>query len=231
MKKIKLSIFVLSAISGLMLSGCKDKNSDASPSSSGGSSEETTEEAKETRYTVTASEYSSIRSYFSDERIFLNENLTFTGSLNLKIDAGKLDEVDEYSRMIWVLDKSTYNSETGAISVDKYLHADAEDYDWIHMRDDGYSLGIIQSTFMLFNFDFYMAENFAELTYSEETHKYTDQYLDYDIYTEYMFENGKLVWYRVSGDDIGADPYEYQISNYGTTHVTVPTDRILEDNE
>ena len=39
----------------------------------------------------------------------------------------------------------------------------------------------------------YMVESLSDLTYSEETHKYTGKNVDRDIDNEFVFEDGKLV--------------------------------------
>lgn len=209
MKASRVTMLATLILGGLALGGCNSKKP---------------QQPAKDNHIVTGEKYSEIKEFFSDERIILNGDLTLSRGGLYKLDWGVIEyeEIDDHR--IYVLDRSRYNAETGAIDADMYGKSDET---WVKSRLKGYSLGIFYSIFQLFYFDYYMPESFESLTYSEETHKYTYRDIEQEIDVVMGFENDKLVYYSVWGEILGEPkPIVYTISDYDTTTVEVPTEYI-----
>ena len=223
MKKIKLSVLTLALIGGLLLTGCKNKNDSTDPSSaeessSGSETTEVSSSSSETpvdRHKITEQEYLEIRDFFNSEHLFIDGNLTISHVDVLKINNGKIEYTDEWSHDIYDLEYSEmfdifYGYEYNYIA------------DEWHKEYAERELDNLMSIFNFWSLD-YMVESLSDLTYSEETHKYTGKNVDRDIDNEFVFEDGKLVSYVATWENYGERVVSaYEMTNYGTTKVVLP---------
>ena len=204
-------------ISGLIISGCSkssDKNTSDSVVSNGVSEDLSSEDT--TIYTVTESEYTSIRNFFNSTDLLTEGNLTITGKSVFKFADCHLEFIDEENDIHSFYDFK-YDAVADEYEIDEYSFM-FDYWDVTHWKTNEYTLDDVLN---LLNLGFYsMIESFAGLTYSEETHKYTGKYDDKNI--EVSFENGKFVTYTFEYWDNGDYTETYNISNYGTTTINLP---------
>ena len=226
MKKIKLSILTLTLIGGLLLTGCKKNNnssadpSSAEESSSGSETTEVSSSSSETpadRHKITKAKFLEIREFFNSKEFFLDGNLTVSYDASLKIDGGKIQYIGEDlgSNFIYNIE---YSELSDTLCGDEYYCLGDE---WIKYDFDSE----VEDFFSCLNLTAfsYMVESFSDLTYSEETHKYTGQNTKQEVDNEFLFEDGKLISYTAGW--YYHDEYEsisYEFTNYETTKVSIP---------
>ena len=222
MKKIKLSVLALTLIGGLLLTGCKRKDStDPSSTKESSSGSKTTEVSSSSsgtpvdRHKITEQEYLKIRDFFNSEHLFIDGNLTISHVDVLKINNGKIEYTDEWSHDIYDL---AYSEMLGTFYGHEYNYIVDE---W-HKDSAERELDNLMSIFNFWSLS-YMVESLSDLTYSKETHKYTGKNVERDIDNEFVFEDGKLVSYVASWLDDGERVVSaYEMTNYGTTKVVLP---------
>ena len=222
MKKTRL-FYLLSAslLSGLILTGCKNKES----SSSGGNSSEQSSEGGETtpNYEVTEAEFLVAKSKVDSPRGLFEGNyeMSFNGA-TYKVDNGKAEFITESIHNIFEFNVSTYNTSTLEIIADEYNF----DTDTWYLDEDKTiyleSLYFYSGLYMLDA----LPETYGELTYSEESHSYsaivTYEEMTMRIIMSFENTNFKTVTFdfpeaEVPGTSVG-------FTGWGTTSVVLPTE-------
>lgn len=216
--KTKLSIILLALVSGLTLGGCKGKtnssSSNGTSSSQTSSSSSSSSSEKGKTYTVSDTDYLLIKSSFADPKVLIDGNFTVSNYTNVKVANGKV-EINSSFHRIYDIDGTTYDTGTHIAELEQY---DYETDHWVQSHHDDIPLEniIAYSELMYFTA---MLDSLSSYTYSEETHKYTGRNNLYEIDIELSFEDGKLIRSVFTGEVA----LTFDISNYGTTTVEIPT--------
>lgn len=198
----------------LMLSACGNKGSNGD-SGNGSSSDSGDSTQSGPVYTVTESEYASLRTFLNSTKLLTEGNMTLSGETSYKFADGRAEYEDEDLHTIFDF---IYDSFADEYEIDEYDELFTDSWSKTHWAANELSLEDV-SNILDVPFDF-MPLSFADLTYSEETHKYISSNNGTSV--EVGFEDGNLVSYTFEYDDNGIQTRTYAISNYGTTTVTLP---------
>lgn len=217
---MKLSVLALSVVV-LALTGCGKKN--------GGNSNPP---EPQIRYTVTEEEYLEIRSLMVSERIFLDINVTFyvhaydshsetTDEYEISIDYGKVecyDHLEEEGEASEYFDLS-YIEMLGTYQMIKYAYDDYEG-EWRKTIYHEYDPQLLRN-YLDMGFLTYMAESFDDVTYSEQSLRYTCLYNGTTV--SMGFSDGKLDILTFNYEDNGENcRANWSVLKYGTTRVDFP---------
>ncbi len=192
-------------MSGLILSGCSGNKGNNKP-------EPPTPE-EEIVYTITESEYTSIRSFLNSTDFLVEGNVTISGSVNYKFGTRRVECVDGDIHNIFDF---IYDDLADEYRIDEYDEQYAD-----HWNKTEWALGelTLEEAKSILNLPFdFMPLAYANLIYSEETHKYSGMIGEYP--SKAGFENGQLTSFEFEYDD---GTKTYALSNYGTTVINLPS--------
>ena len=215
-KKLLLSLFSLSLLGGVALSGC------------GGNNDPKPEPTPEPVYTINEADYLLLRSKVNNPRYVLENNfsLNVNDVFESKVDKGKIDTYIEGDHVMLDLDVSTYNSETTAITGDTY-YFDKDDKEWYRIANHTSPLS---QTFNALGFYYFVAlpDSYEDLVYNETKHTYKGIVTieGESFQTTFVLLNGRFVEFELS---YGETHLEIDFFDYDSTTVEFPSKYIDED--
>lgn len=219
-RKLLLSLFSLSLLGGVALSGCGGNN-DPTP-------EPTPESTPEPVYTINEADYLLLRSKVNNPRFVLENNfsLNINDEFESKVDKGKIDTYIEGDHVKLDLDVSTYDSETTAITGDTY-YFDKDDKEWYRIANHTSPL---LPTFKALGFYYFVTlpDSYEDLVYNETKHTYKGIVtIDGETFQiTFALLNGRFVEFELLLDGMR---FEIDFFDYDSTTVEFPSEYIDED--